>query len=153
MSSRSIIAAGNISSSPVLARRFRGKAAKEIYRCGKGIVLTGSVAKPLGFAVANIPAEATKGIIYTAVGQVGETALGYVSGIGFVRYLYKVVQPSKLKATARLIYNVACLTVTRIRIGELLSLKVGQLETLVEEEWISIDRLKRGPANHKAFFF
>jgi site-specific recombinase XerD len=30
-------------------------------------------------------------------------------------------------------------------------LKVGQLETLVEEGWISIDRLKRGPANHKAF--
>jgi hypothetical protein len=28
---------------------------------------------------------------------------------------------------------------------------VGQLETLVEERWISIDRLKRGPANHKAF--
>lgn len=40
---------------------------------------------------------------------------------------------------------------TGIRIGELLSLKVGQLETLVEEGWISIDRLKRGPANHKAF--
>jgi hypothetical protein len=28
---------------------------------------------------------------------------------------------------------------------------VGQLETLLEEGWISIDRLKRGPANHKAF--
>nr|AWT38940.1 putative integrase/recombinase protein [Eunotogramma sp.] len=46
---------------------------------------------------------------------------------------------------------ICLLTVTGIRIGELLSLKVGQLETLVEEEWISIDRLKRGPANHKAF--
>lgn len=40
---------------------------------------------------------------------------------------------------------------TGIRIGELLLLKVGQLETLVEEGWFSIDRLKRGPANHKAF--
>jgi hypothetical protein len=29
---------------------------------------------------------------------------------------------------------------------------VGQLETLLEEGWISIDRLKEGPANHKAFF-
>jgi len=46
---------------------------------------------------------------------------------------------------------ICILTVTGIRIGELLSLKVGQLETLVEEGWISIDRLKRGPANHKAF--
>lgn len=47
--------------------------------------------------------------------------------------------------------TICLLTVTGIRIGELLSLKVGQLETLVEESWISIDRLKRGPANHKAF--
>ena len=39
------------------------------------------------------------------------------------------------------------LTVTWIRIGKLLSLKVGQLETLLKEGWISIDRLKRGPAN------
>lgn len=46
---------------------------------------------------------------------------------------------------------ICILSVTGIRIGELLSLKVGQLETLVEEGWISIDRLKRGPANHKAF--
>ena len=37
------------------------------------------------------------------------------------------------------------------RISELLSLKEGQLETLLEEGWISIDRLKRGPSNHKAF--
>ena len=43
------------------------------------------------------------------------------------------------------------LTVTGIRIGELLPLKVGQLKTLLEEGWISIDRLKRGSANHKAF--
>jgi integrase len=46
---------------------------------------------------------------------------------------------------------ICLLTVTGIRIGELLSLKVGQLETLLNEGWISIDRLKRGPANHKAF--
>jgi site-specific recombinase XerD len=46
---------------------------------------------------------------------------------------------------------ICLLTVSGVRIGELLSLKVGQLETLVEEGWISIDRLKRGPANHKAF--
>ena len=46
---------------------------------------------------------------------------------------------------------ICLLTVTGIRIGELLSLKVGQLETLLKEGWISIDRLKRGPANHKAF--
>ena len=42
---------------------------------------------------------------------------------------------------------ICLLTVTGIRISELLSVKVGQLETLLEEGWISIDRLKRGPAN------
>ena len=43
------------------------------------------------------------------------------------------------------------LTVTGIRINELLPLKVNQLKTLIEENWIAIDRSKRGPSNHKAF--
>ena len=34
---------------------------------------------------------------------------------------------------------ICLLTVTGIQIGELLSLKVGQLETLIKEGWISID--------------
>lgn len=112
MNSRLIIAAADISSSPVLAKKFRGKTAKEIYRCSKGIILTGSFAKPIGLAIATIPAEFSKGVVYTAAGQIGETAIGYVSGIGFVRYLYKVLQPTKLKATTRLIYNVASLPMT-----------------------------------------
>jgi len=44
------------------------------------------------------------------------------------------------------------ITVTGVRISELLPLKVGQLKTLLEEGWVSIDPLKKGPANHKAFF-
>jgi site-specific recombinase XerD len=43
------------------------------------------------------------------------------------------------------------LTVTGIRINELLPLKVYQLQTLLEYHWIGINRSKRGPANHKAF--
>jgi integrase len=43
------------------------------------------------------------------------------------------------------------LTVTEIRINELLPLKVGQLQTLLKSDWIGIDRSKQGPANHKAF--
>jgi integrase len=46
---------------------------------------------------------------------------------------------------------ICLLTVTGIRVGELLPLKVGQLKTLLNQGWISIDRLKRGPVNHKAF--
>lgn len=43
------------------------------------------------------------------------------------------------------------LTVTGIRVNELLPLKVNQLQTLLESHWIAIDRSKRGPSNHKAF--
>jgi integrase len=43
------------------------------------------------------------------------------------------------------------LAITGIRINELLPLKVNQLQTLIEENWITIDRSKRGPSNHKAF--
>lgn len=42
MNPRLIIAAGDISRSPILLKRFRGKTAKEVYRCGKGVVFTGS---------------------------------------------------------------------------------------------------------------
>ena len=87
MNSRLIIAAGDISSSPVLAKRFRGKTARELYRCGKGILLTGSVAKPLGFAAVQVPGEFTKGVVYTAVGQIGEGVIGYISGTTLYKYL------------------------------------------------------------------
>jgi integrase len=46
---------------------------------------------------------------------------------------------------------ICILAVTGIRINELLPLKVKQLKTLLEENWIAIDRSKRGPSNHKAF--
>jgi len=107
-----VLAATDISSSPVLFKKFRGKTAKEIYRCGKSIAITGSLTKPVAFAAATIPAELGKGFLYSAVGQVGESVIGYISGIGFVRYIYKVAEPRKIKATARLIYNVGCLPMT-----------------------------------------
>ena len=53
--------------------------------------------------------------------------------------------------SVRLRIALCLLTVTGIRINELLPLKVGQLQTLLEEHWIGIDRSKRGPASHKAF--
>ena len=43
------------------------------------------------------------------------------------------------------------LAVTGIRINELLNIKVSDLTTLIQEDWIAIDRSKRGPSNHKAF--
>lgn len=52
---------------------------------------------------------------------------------------------------ARLRTALALLTVTGVRISELLPLKVNQVQTLFTDSWIAIDRLKRGPANHRAF--
>ncbi len=63
-----------------------------------------------------------------------------------------------IKATKGLTYinlrtriALCILAVTGVRINELLPLKVRQLKTLFEENWIAIDRSKRGPSNHKAF--
>lgn len=46
---------------------------------------------------------------------------------------------------------ICLLTITGVRISELLPLKVHQLQTLLKEGWVPISRLKRGPSNHKAF--
>lgn len=51
----------------------------------------------------------------------------------------------------RLRVALCILAVTGIRINELLPLKVEQLQTLIQESWIAIDRSKCGPSNHKAF--
>jgi len=57
--------------------------------------------------------------------------------------------PTYIQVRTRL--ALCILAVTGIRINELLPLKVSQLETLFKENWIAIDRSKRGPSNHKAF--
>ena len=57
--------------------------------------------------------------------------------------------PTYIKLRTRI--ALCILTVTGIRINELLPLKVSQLKTLFKENWIAIDRSKRGPSNHKAF--
>lgn len=43
------------------------------------------------------------------------------------------------------------LTVTGMRVNELLPLKIKQLNTLIKFGWIASDRSKNGPRNHKAF--
>ena len=52
---------------------------------------------------------------------------------------------------ARLRVALCLLTITGIRVNELLPLKVHQLKTLLAEGWIKMDRSKRGPASHKAY--
>jgi len=57
--------------------------------------------------------------------------------------------PTYIKLRTRM--ALCILAVTGIRINELLPLKVSQIERLFKENWIAIDRSKRGPSNHKAF--
>ena len=57
--------------------------------------------------------------------------------------------PTYLNVRLRL--ALCLLAVTGIRINELLNIKVSDLITLIQENWIAIDRSKRGPSNHKAF--
>lgn len=57
--------------------------------------------------------------------------------------------PGYLKVRLRLAFCI--LAVTGVRISELRPLKVNQLKTLATKHWIAIDRIKKGPSNHKAF--
>ena len=52
---------------------------------------------------------------------------------------------------ARLRLALALLLVTGVRISELLHITVEQVSNLYQYSWIRIDRMKRGPSNHKAF--
>lgn len=52
---------------------------------------------------------------------------------------------------ARLRVALCLLAITGIRVNELLPLKVSQLKTLLAENWIEIDRSKRGPVSHKTY--
>ena len=62
---------------------------------------------------------------------------------GFIRY--------NSYTAARLRVTFCLLTITGIRVNELLPLKVHQLKTLLAEGWIKINRSKRGPASYKAY--
>ena len=80
-----IIAATDRTAHSKLFARFRGKTAKEIYRFGKGIISTGSINGLLSHAIVSIGSEMSKGVEMLAIGSTAKGALGYISGVGFVR--------------------------------------------------------------------
>lgn len=59
--------------------------------------------------------------------------------------------PNHTYIHARLRIAMVLLCITGVRIGELLPIKVFQIQTLFSDGWIAIDRSKRGPASYKAF--
>ena len=96
-----------------LSKCLRGKVSKEIYRCTKAIVLTGSVKKPVAYTLSRIPTQMHHGFFYSITEDIGEHVIGYLSGVSFIKYLYiSVERPINLKATFRVTYNIICLPVT-----------------------------------------
>ncbi len=115
-----------------LSRCLRGKVSKEIYRCTKAIVLTGSVKKPMIYTLSRIPTQMHNGVFYTITEDVGEHVLGYLSGVSFIKYLYIVIErPINLKASFRVAYNIMCLPVMVYSKGITATfdlLKISQIE-------------------------
>ena len=74
-------------------------------------MVSGSLIKLITFVASTIPTQLSKGVVYLAIRQVGDGDIGYISIVEFIRYFYKIAQPEKLKASVRVIYNVACLKI------------------------------------------
>jgi integrase len=53
--------------------------------------------------------------------------------------------------SARTRVGLCLLNITGIRVCELLNIRVSDLKTLIEHGYIGIDRVKTGPANHRAY--
>jgi hypothetical protein len=132
--SRYIIAATDITARPKLFSRMRGKPAKELYRFAKGVALTQTITGPAIYAAASIPKEMSQGFIYSSIGCISETFIGYISGVGFIRFIYKATDVIFVKNTARVLYNFACLPVTCYCKGVSSVFDLLQLSK-IEEAW------------------
>lgn len=110
--SRFIVAATDKTEPDKAFAPYRGKCAKEVYRCVKGIFITRKILKPILFAGAQIVTEVPKGAVTAAALKAGECAIGYICGVGFIRSIYVCSHAGKVKNATRLVYNIACLPVT-----------------------------------------
>ncbi len=113
---------------------YRGKTAKEIYRCAKGIACTRTLIGPVGYAIGSIPKELSTGFIMSSTKDVGEWVLGYTFGVGFLRSCYKLIGNTRIKGLFRIGYNIAGLPVTCAAWGMSGPLELLQIHKL-EEAW------------------
>jgi hypothetical protein len=110
--SRYIIAATDICAQSNVPNRFRGKTAKEIYRCAKGVALSGQVVGPVVYTLRTVPNQLTGGLVKAAVRKTSTIVISYVSGMSLAGTLYQLVNNGLIKTTARLIYNYGGLFMT-----------------------------------------
>jgi len=92
--------------------KFRGKPAKEVYRCCKGIIISRSFKGPITYAAGQIGKEFTNGVVANAGGSIVEGMIGYISGVGFVRWIYKATDVGRIHTYSRLVYNIVGLPLT-----------------------------------------
>ena len=97
---------------PKAYARYRGKMAKETYRCVKGIFLTRSLVGPVSHAVTQVPGTMLKGYFVSSVKDVGVQALTYLCGIGWLKGSYELVTNEALKSGVRVVLNLASLPMT-----------------------------------------
>jgi hypothetical protein len=135
--SKYIIAATDITAQRKPFARFRGKTVKEIYRFGKGVVISRSVTGPAVFALSTIPKELSAGFVKSTIAETGEYFIGYISGVGFFRGLYKCTNIAYVTTTARILYNVMGLAMTLPSkgIGWACDLGVGPFSITNFEKW------------------
>lgn len=74
--------------------------------------------------------------------------------VGMTGKIYKMLMrraegPSYISARLRI--SMCLLTITGIRLNQLITLKVSRIEPLFKEGWVLTDRVKPGPGSHKAF--
>nr|QUS63959.1 hypothetical protein [Haslea silbo] len=108
---RTILAFDDLNKPKILAR-YRGKAAKEVYRCSKGIFMTKSLIGPISYATAQVPGAMFKGYFFSSVKNVGLQGLTYLFGIGWLKGSYELVTNNSLKNGFRIVLNLASLPMT-----------------------------------------
>ena len=91
---------------PKLFALYRGKAAKEVYRCGKGIFMTKNLIGPISYATSQVPKVMFKGYFVSSVKDVGLQSLTYLFGIGWLKGSYELVSNNVLKNGFRVVLNV-----------------------------------------------
>jgi len=114
--------------------KFRGKPAKEVYRCCKGIIISGSFKGPVTYAAGQIGKELTTGVVANASGLIVEGMIGYISGVGFIRWIYKATNVGRIHTYSRLLYNIVGLPITIYSKGiSAVTDKIGL--SWLEEKW------------------
>ena len=66
---------------------FKRKLAKELYRWCEAVVITCKIVKLVDYTPTQIPTELSKAFSYLVGSSIGDKVIGYLSGLGFIRWV------------------------------------------------------------------